>query len=106
MEIELKELIKRCDQAGCTRKQICIIANITPEELEVIIVNNIKTLSYKKISVSSLPNSYFISRFRRGMKIKEIADELGCNLAGLYRVLNQRGISEYNYTQLEENNGY
>lgn len=110
MIIELKELIKRCDQAGCSRKQMLIITQCTPEELELILVNNVRTTAYKKASPSSLPNSFYISRFKQGKDVKEIAEELKCNLSGLYRVLKQRGISQYNYTHLEEeedtNSGY
>lgn len=106
MEIDLKELIKRCDQAGCSRSQMLTITGCSAEELELIIVNNIKPLTNRRTSPNAMPNSFYISRFRQGKTIKEIAEELGCNLSGLYRVLKQRGISPYNYTQLEENNGY
>lgn len=106
MEISLKDLIMRCDQAGCTRKQMLTIAGCTAEELELIIVNNIKSTTYKRSSPSAMPNSFYINRFRQGKTIKEIAEELDCNLAGLYKVLKQRGISQYNYTKLEDNNGY
>lgn len=101
MEISLKELVTRCNRAGCSFKQMITITQCTEEELNAILVNNVRTTSYKKASPSLFPNSFYISRFKQGKTVKEIAAEIGCNLSGLYRVLNERGISQYNYTTLE-----
>ena len=104
MEISLKELVSRCDRANCSFKQMLSITQCTEEELNAILVNNVRTQAYKKASPASMPNSFYIARFKQGKTVKEIAAELGCNLSGLYRVLNERGISQYNYTKLEDSN--
>lgn len=99
------ELVKRMDKAGCTFTQMLIISDLEPDQLNAILVNNIRTNNYKKASPSSMPNAFYIKRIKEGKTVQEIAEELGCNISGLYKVLRQRGISRYNYTKLKgENN--
>ena len=75
---------------GCSISMIQYILGISPFEIKRIISNN-------KQRPDTLPNGYYITRLANGKTVKDIANELHCTRATIYRLLERRGISLYAY---------
>ena len=95
----MKDLVKRMLEKNLSDATIAYILEIDESDVSRIINNNYKrpTNAVLRQRPSVYPNSFFITRFKQGRSVKEVAEELNCNLAGLYRLLHKRGINPYTY---------
>lgn len=97
--MDLKELIKRMTKEEISITKIANVLQLSEEDVKKIVTANVKKPSHAHINKrpSAMPDAFYITRFKQGHTVKEIAEELGCNLSGLYRLLAKRGISPYTY---------
>ena len=88
--MDIKNVIQRARQLNLSARQIAFILELPQETVQNILERNGWATS---IRPGCMPDSYFISQLSSNKSIAEIANDLGCTRASIYRLLKRRGIS-------------
>ena len=101
MTTEQKDLIRRMTGCKCSMSQIAYTLQLPQEEVNMfVIMHNMRTNARK--SPAQMPDSYFITRLKQGKTPKDIADELGCQLSGIYRILKARDLTRFTFEEVSD----
>lgn len=89
-----KQTIKEYLDHGLTIKQIAFVLDKPVDFVKEVMERS--GWLYSK-PPGSMPDNYFLNRLNKGYTVKDIAEELGCTRAAVYRLLERRGISKDMY---------
>lgn len=91
---EYRQTIREYLDHGLTIKQIAFVLDTTIDEIKEVMERN--GWLYSK-PPGSMPDGYFIDRLSKDYSVQDIANELDCTRAAVYRLLQRRGISRDMY---------
>lgn len=88
--MDIKQIIKRARQQKLSAKQIAYILDLDLDTVQQIVERNGWSTIYRP---GCMPDSYFIEKLSNQVPVADIANELECTRASIYRLLERRGIS-------------
>lgn len=90
IDLPLKDKIKYLRDLNLSVPVISYIIAYDEETIRTILI---KQGMWGKHHPNSKPDIYYIKKLMQGYTVKEIANELNCTKATIYRLLERRGIS-------------
>lgn len=90
IDLPLKDKIKWMRDLGLS---VPVISYIIAYDVDTIKTIMVKQGWWAKHTPNAKPDAYYIKKLMQGYTVKEIANELNCTKATIYRLLERRGIS-------------
>jgi len=88
--MDIRTVVQRARQLNLSASAIAFILDMPQDVIQNILERNGWATTRRP---GCLPDSYFITQLSQGKSIAEIANEVGCTRASIYRLLKRRGIS-------------